>query len=82
LVSSSDGKTVYDTVNKISWLADSNLAATNRFGLPVCSETTDSKACVNPSGSMSYQAAVAWVTAMNGANYLGHADWHCPPRPL
>src|SRR2546423_986906 len=66
LVLSSDGKTVYDTVNGISWLADTDWAATNRFGLPVCSDTTNPKACVNPSGSMSYQAAEAWVAGMNG----------------
>jgi hypothetical protein len=31
---------------------------------------------------MSYQAAVAWVAAMNAANYLGHADWQLPTTPL
>nr|UXE44168.1 hypothetical protein Hi04_10k_c1170_00015 [uncultured bacterium] len=81
LILSTDGKTVYDTVNKISWLADSDLAATNRFGLLVCSDTTGTKACVNPSGSMSYQAAAAWVAAMNAANYLGHANWQLPTTP-
>jgi hypothetical protein len=36
LVLSPDGFTVSDTVNNINWLADVNLAATNRFGLPLC----------------------------------------------
>jgi hypothetical protein len=27
---------------------------------------------------MNYIAAVAWVAAMNGANYLGHSDWQLP----
>jgi hypothetical protein len=36
LVLNSDGITVNDSVNNISWLADANLPATNRFGLPVC----------------------------------------------
>jgi uncharacterized protein (TIGR03437 family) len=82
LVLSADGITVYDTVNNITWLADFNLPASNRFGLPVCSGSAiDTKACVNPSGSMSYQAAAAWVAAMNAANYLGHHDWQVPTTP-
>ena len=82
LVLSPDGTTVYDTVTKVSWLADVNLAATNRFGLPVCNgSATDAKACINASGSMSYQAAAAWVRAMNAANYLGHSNWQIPTTP-
>ena len=81
LLLSLDGTTVYDIANNISWLADFNLPASNRFGLPVCTATTDPKACVNASGSMSYQAAEAWVNAMNAANYLGHANWQLPTTP-
>jgi uncharacterized protein (TIGR03437 family) len=81
LVLSPDGITVYDTVNNISWLADANLAATNRFGLPVCN-ASGAQPCVNPSGSMGYQAAAAWVQAMNAANYLGHTNWQLPTTPL
>ena len=83
LALSPDGTTVHDTVNDVSWLANFNLAATNRFGLPACNGvTTDAKACVNASGSMTYQAAAAWVTAMNAANYLGHSDWQLPTTPI
>jgi uncharacterized protein (TIGR03437 family) len=82
LVLSPDGITVYDTVNNVTWLADFNLAATSRFGLPVCSGSSiDTRTCVNPSGSMSYQAATAWVQAMNAANYLGHTNWQLPTTP-
>jgi hypothetical protein len=81
LVPSPDGITVYDTVNDISWLADADLAATNRFGLPVCTGS-GTQPCVNPSGSMNYQAAAAWVQAMNAANYLGHTNWQLPTTPL
>ena len=82
LVPSLDGLTVYDTVSNITWLADFNLAASSRFGLPVCSgSAVDTKACVNASGSMSYQAAAAWVAAMNAANYLGHSNWQVPATP-
>ena len=81
LVLSPDGITVYDTVNNVSWLADADLAATNRFGLPVCTGS-GAQPCVNASGSMSYQAAAAWVAAMNAANYLGHTNWQLPTTPL
>ena len=81
VVLSPDGIIVRDTLNRISWLADADLAATNRFGLPVCNDTTDPKTCVNASGSMSYQAAVAWVAAMNAATYLGHTNWQLPTTP-
>jgi uncharacterized protein (TIGR03437 family) len=80
---SADGLTVYDTVNNITWLADVNTPATNRFGLPSCNGTLPgAHICVNPNGSMNYNAAVAWVTAMNAANYLGHNDWQLPTTPV
>jgi hypothetical protein len=79
---SADGATVYDTANNVSWLANFNLAATNTFGLPVCNGVVNTKTCVNPSGSMSYQAAASWVAAMNAANYLGHSNWQIPTIPL
>jgi hypothetical protein len=82
LLPSPDGTTVYDTTNNVSWLTDSNLAASNKFGLPVCNGTVNTKTCVNASGSMSYQAATAWVAAMNAANYLGHTNWQLPATPL
>lgn len=78
----SDGLTVYDTVNNITWLADANTPATNHFGLAVCNGTSPGiRTCVNASGSMNYGAAVAWVAAMNAANYLGHSDWQLPTTP-
>ena len=80
LVLSPDGTTVYDTVNNVNWLADADLAATNRFGLPLCTGP-GTQTCVNASGSMRYDAAVAWVQAMNAANYLGHNDWQLPTTP-
>src|ERR1035441_905011 len=41
LVLSPDGITVYDTVNNVSWLADANLPAANKFGIPACNATTN-----------------------------------------
>ncbi len=82
VVVSPNGNVVYDKVNNISWLADFDLPASNRFGLPLCDGTVNTKTCVNSSGSMSYQAAAAWVTAMNAADYLGHSNWQIPTSPI
>lgn len=81
LVLSPDGTSVYDTVNNVTWLADFNLAAINQFGLPVC-QGGGPQPCVNASGSMRYNAAVAWVAAMNAANYLGQGNWQLPTTPF
>ncbi len=81
LLPSPDGATVYDTVNNVSWLADTDFAATNRFGLPLCGNSTP-QPCVNANGSMSYTSATAWISAMNAANYLGHNNWQLPTTPL
>ena len=60
-----DGKTVYDVVNQVTWLADANLATTSelRFGLPLCDPLVAQQPgpCVNASGSMSYTSAQAWI---------------------
>src|SRR5579862_3385751 len=80
LILSPDGITVYDGVNDITWLANVNLAGSNRFGLPLCTGP-GTQTCVNASGSMRYDAAVAWVQAMNAANYLGHSNWQLPTTP-
>jgi hypothetical protein len=76
-----DGETVYDTLNQVTWLTDSNLPATDRFGLALCNPLVappPGEACVNASGSMNYASATAWVLAMNAARYLGHSDWQLP----
>jgi hypothetical protein len=84
------GEAVYDTVNHVTWLADGNLASAGvpgtlnfRFGLPLCPALTiePTEPCVNPSGSMNYASAVAWVKGMNDANYLGHHTWQLPTAP-
>ena len=80
LLLSPDGLTVYDNVNNVAWLANANLAASNRFGLPSCTGS-GTQTCVNANGSMRYDAAVAWVQAMNAANYMGHSNWQLPTTP-
>jgi uncharacterized protein (TIGR03437 family) len=83
LVLSTDGITVYDAVNSITWLADANFPATNRFGIPVCTGmNVGIQTCINASGSMNYGTALAWVAALNAANYLGHNNWQIPTTPL
>jgi uncharacterized protein (TIGR03437 family) len=80
LVPSADGLTVYDTVSNITWLADFNLPASNRFGLPACNGAGQ-QICVSVGGAMHYPSAEAWVAAMNAANYLGHSNWQLPTTP-
>ncbi len=76
-------RVVYDTVNNITWLADANLAATNLFGLPLCSGSGSGlQTCINATGSMDYPSAAAWVAAMNAADYLGHSNWQLPTTPI
>ena len=79
---SADGLTVYDSVNNITWLADANLPASIRFGLPLCTGNSLRGTCINPSGSMNYPSASAWITAMNLAKFLGHTNWQLPTTPL
>lgn len=71
LVPSADGETVHDTMLKVTWLANANLAAKEKFGVKN----------INPDGSMSWDTAQNWVAAMNAANYKGHSDWRLPPTP-
>jgi hypothetical protein len=73
-VPSADGKTVHDNVLHVTWLADANYPATEKFGLPV-----------KNGGGMTYRIARRWVTALNasngGAGYLGHNNWTLPATP-
>lgn len=67
--------TVYDGDRHVVWLANGNLARSQKFGV----------AHINADGSMDYATALNWVKAMNhynrGAGYLGHHDWSLPTTP-
>ncbi len=67
-----DGKTVYDPIAQVTWLADANFAAKQPLGI----------ADINRDGSMNHETAVRWVTALNqsdgGQGYLGRTDWDLP----
>lgn len=67
-----NGETVYDTVRNVTWLANANLAATQRFGVRG----------INPDGSMSWTTAQEWIAAMNAAYYLGSSQWSLPATKL
>jgi hypothetical protein len=72
------GETIYDPVADVTWLADANLAATQKFGVPA--KGRDGVANFSPNGAMTHTAALAWIKAMNaGKGYLGHTNWELPP---
>lgn len=68
LVSVLGGQAINDTDLNITWLANANLAATNTFGV----------SGINADGSMYWDIAQNWISAMNSANYLGYNDWRLP----
>ena len=65
------GGLIYDDVLNITWLQNANLAATNTFGV----------SGINADGTMSWNTAQAWITAMNTAAYLGFSKWRLPTTP-
>lgn len=61
--------TVYDPAANVTWLANANLAASERFGV----------AEIAPSGAMPHTAARLWIAALNRARHLGESRWQLPP---
>jgi hypothetical protein len=49
----------------LTWTADANLAATETFGV----------SGIGADGRMSWDTSLAWIDAMNAANYGGANDW-------
>jgi hypothetical protein len=79
-----DGQTVYDPVADVTWLADANLAANVKLGLPPCqTPTTPMPWCIAQDGTMDYASAGQFIINMNaydnGAGYLGQTNWQMPP---
>lgn len=62
------GGLIYDSVLKVTWLQNANLAATDTFGV----------SGINANGSMTWNTANQWIAAMNAADYLGYNDWRLP----
>jgi uncharacterized protein (TIGR03437 family) len=72
------GATVYDPLTNVTWLANANLAATNTFGLPLCTSPTTPSLCVAQDGAMTWSSASEYIANMNAAAYLGQTDWQAP----
>jgi len=66
--SGTDWQAVYDNDGDISWTANTNLAASNTFGVTG----------IDPAGWMTWAKANEWIGAMNTASYLGFNDWRLP----
>ena len=74
LIPSPDGRTVYDTILKVNWLANADWAGTAEGKLGVGN--------INSDGSMDYPTAIRWLAALNaGAGYLWHTNWSLPFSP-
>ncbi len=76
------GQTIYDPMTQVTWLADANLAANVKLGLPPCQTPTTPAICIAQDGTMNNASAVLFISAMNayenGAGYLGHTTWMLP----
>jgi hypothetical protein len=64
------GRTVYDPITQVTWLADANLPAKQPLGI----------AEIKRDGAMDHEAAVRWLKALNETDggYLGRTDWDLP----
>ncbi len=69
-VPSADGQTVHDTLLQVTWLADADLPAKQKFSLPI-----------RDSGAMNFATARRWVAALNASAYLGRTNWTMPATP-
>lgn len=65
---SSTFEAYYDDILDITWLADANLASSNKFGI----------GGINTDGSMSWNEAMNWVAGMNNQSYFGFDAWRLP----
>ncbi len=66
------GRTVHDTVLKVTWLLDANI------GKSVCKNVAN----VGTGGGMAWKAAWECVAQLNsGKGLLGHTDWQLPATP-
>ena len=75
LQASADNQTVYDPQTNITWVANANLAATNTFGLPRCTDPLTPAICVAVDGAMTWDSAMQFIAAMNSSAYLGQSNW-------
>lgn len=83
LVEESGAQIVYDTNNRVYWLADANFAASPE-GRKIQTELGITG--ISPNGAMDYPTAQKWVQALNsynqGLGWLGHHNWRLPASPM
>jgi hypothetical protein len=72
MISIANGQAVYDNTQNMTWLANANLAAAQTFGV----------SGINRDGSMSWDTAQKWISALNAAHYLGSGQWTLPTTQL
>src|SRR5579871_217931 len=77
------GNAVYDCNTGYTWPADTNLAASNAFGITGNLTITDNNARTITApqisgGAMLFATATKWLQAMNSARYLGSSAWQMP----
>ena len=80
------GGMIYDTDISVTWYAGDLSPASNSFGLPLGRADIDGNpirqgGAINLDGSMSWDIAVQWIAAINGANFQGYSDWRLPYTP-
>ncbi|CAG1003185.1 hypothetical protein MTYP_03071 [Methylophilaceae bacterium] len=73
------GGLIFDDVLNVTWLQNANLAATQGFGIASKGAVESSfQFGIAPNGSMNFNTAYNWISAMNNAVYLGYSDWRLP----
>ena len=79
LISRLGGQAYYDTILDITWLADTNYALDNQFGLTLSDNIFDDTAnTIGSDGRTTWSNAHTWIAGMNTANHLGYNDWRLP----
>lgn len=77
------GGLIYDDVSDVTWQKNANLLNTNPFGrIYGLDYGPDSfgnpTSIIYAGGTADLGGALAWIAAMNAANYLGYSDWRLP----
>lgn len=83
LTTQDGGQIVYDSNNRVIWLADANFAASEE-GRKIAREMGVSG--IGQNVTMDYTTAKEWVSALNrcnnGSGWLNHNDWQLPASPM
>ncbi len=84
----SSGSLIYDSNEGLCWLADANLAGHPEVRAAVTLSPANPDGTtpfINPDGTMDYETALNWVSALNsfngGKGWLNHSNWQLPSNP-